>query len=495
MRRVQVLALAAGVAVMWGAGLVPVAGAGGGQAAQAKTVPAAGVWGQVTWVPGLGALNAGKNAQVLSVSCTSAANCGAGGYYQDRRGREQGFVVSEKHGVWGRAIEVPGLGALNQDGQAQVLSVSCALAGYCAAAGYYTGSHGRRQGFVVSEQNGAWGHVITEPGQGSGHQASGTASEVSCATAVNCTAGGSYTDSSGHGQGFVISEKNGTWGELTEVPGLAALNQGGSAQVLALSCAPAGNCAAGGSYTDSAGHQQGFAAVEKNGTWRQAIEVPGLAALNQGGSAQVLAFSCTRSAYCAAGGSYTDSSGNGQGFVASEKNGAWGQAIEVPGLGALNAQTDTPVAYVGSVSCTAPGDCTADGDYGQPYSWAFAATETNGVWGRAINIPGIASLGVGRWASAQSVSCTSPGNCAAGGDLENLSPEGDARAFVARQRNGDWSNATNVPGLGTILGKNGGDASVMSVSCGAPGNCTAAGYFTDSGGHQQGFVTRDRNPT
>jgi hypothetical protein len=495
MGRGQVLVLAAGVAVMWGAGLVPVAGLGGGTAARAGTVQAAGVWGEVTWVPGLGALNVGKDAEVLSVSCTSATNCGAGGYYRDRRGRDQGFVVSEKYGVWGRATEVPGLGALNQGGQAQVLSVSCALAGYCAAAGYYTGSHGRQQGFVVGEQNGAWGHAVAVPGPGSVYLGNGTASEVSCPTAADCTAGGSYGDSSGHGQGFVISEKNGAWGQRAELPGLEALNQGGSAGVLSVACASAGNCAAGGFYTDRAGHQQGFAAVEKNGAWGQATEVPGLEALNQGGSAQVLALSCTRDGYCAAGGSYTDNSGNGQGFAASEQDGIWRTAIEVPGLGALNAQTDTPVAYVGSVSCTAPGDCTADGDYGQPYSWAYAATQTNGTWGSAINIPGIASLGVGRWASAQSVSCTSPGDCAAGGDLENLSPEGDARAFVASQSNGHWSNATTVPGLGTILDKDGGDASVMSVSCGAPGHCTAAGYFTDSGGHRQGFVTRDRNPT
>jgi hypothetical protein len=37
-------------------------------------------------------------------------------------------------------------------------------------------------------------------------------------------------DSSGHGQASVVDEVNGTWGKAKEVPGTAALNQGGVAQ-------------------------------------------------------------------------------------------------------------------------------------------------------------------------------------------------------------------------------------------------------------------------
>ena len=50
----------------------------------------------------------------------------------------------------------------------------------------------------------------------------------------------------------------GTWGTAIEVPGTAALNQGGNAETLSVSCAPAGTCSAGGIYTDSSGHHQAF---------------------------------------------------------------------------------------------------------------------------------------------------------------------------------------------------------------------------------------------
>jgi hypothetical protein len=41
---------------------------------------AGGAWGAAAVVPGTAALNADGLAQVNAVSCTSAGNCGAGGY-------------------------------------------------------------------------------------------------------------------------------------------------------------------------------------------------------------------------------------------------------------------------------------------------------------------------------------------------------------------------------------------------------------------------------
>ncbi len=52
--------------------------------------------------------------------------------------------------------------------------------------------------------------------------------------------------------------QGGTWGQAEEVPGTAALNKAGGAQVNSVSCAPAGNCSAGGYYTDGSDHGQAF---------------------------------------------------------------------------------------------------------------------------------------------------------------------------------------------------------------------------------------------
>jgi hypothetical protein len=75
---------------------------------------------------------------------------------------------------------------------------------------------------------------------------------------------------------------------------------------------------AGESYLRARGHLQAFVADEVNGTWRTAVEVPGIAALNKGGSAGIDSMSRTSAGECSAGGSYTNSSGPVQAFVVSE---------------------------------------------------------------------------------------------------------------------------------------------------------------------------------
>src|ERR1700757_1518394 len=136
MRRHRAVMVLAGAAAVWcTAPLAVTAGpAAGGGARGGARGPAVGG-------PGSGTLNAGGFALVNSVSCASAGNCAAGGQYSGRKNgpvRFQGFVVSERNGSWGKAIEVPGSGTLNKGGSAELLSVSCGSAGTCAAGGDYT---------------------------------------------------------------------------------------------------------------------------------------------------------------------------------------------------------------------------------------------------------------------------------------------------------------------------------------------------------------------
>jgi hypothetical protein len=450
--------------------------AAGGQSA--KAVQAVGSWGRAFEVPGLRALNKGGHAEVFQVSCALPGSCAAGGFYRDRHGHGQGFVVSERNGLWGRAIEVPGLGALREGEQAWVLSVSCASPGNCAAGGFYGDRNDRRQGFVVSERNGRWRRAIEVPGLAALNKGRAEVVSVSCSLRRNCAAGGFYLDGDGHQEGFVVSEQSGRWGRAIEEPGPGTLNEQG-AGVVSVSCASPGNCAAGGQDGDG----QGFVVSEQHGVWGQAIEVPGLAALDQGRQAAVPSVSCASAGNCAAGGYYSEH--YSQGFVVSEQHGVWGQAIEVPGLAALNKGG---YAAVVSVSCASAGNCAVGGSYTVNPNYVhegFVVSEQNGVWGRASKVPGLGALNKGGYAEVVSVSCASAGNCAAGGDYQDQHhhPQG----FVVSEKNGVWRRAVEVPGLGTLNKR--GDASVFSVSCAAPGRCAAGGHYTGRSGHRQGFVS------
>jgi len=420
-RRLAAIVAAAAAALM--AGASPAAA----QAAGARAV-SGGAWGTAREVTGLAALNQGGFANITSVSCASPGTCSAGGSYTDSSGGGQAFVVSEVNGSWGKAKEVPGLAALNQGGSALITSVSCARAGTCAAGGSYTDSSGGQQAFVVNETNGSWGTAQEIPGTAALNQGgSAFTGSLSCARAGTCAAGGWYTDSSGGQQAFVVSEAGGRWGTAQQVPGTAALNQAGSAGTTSVSCTPAGTCTAAGGYTDGSGSGQAFVVSEVGGTWGTAQQIPGTAALNQGGNADPVSVSCARAGSCAVGGFYKDGSGHYQAFVASKTNGTWGAAEQVPGTAALNQGGH---AFTNAVSCAAAGTCSAGGFYfdGSGHRQAFVVTEVNGTWGTAQEVPGTAALNQGGNAETLSVSCAGAGTCAAGGIYTDSS--GHHQAFV-----------------------------------------------------------------
>jgi hypothetical protein len=388
----------------------------------AGAVARADSWGKAIEVPGLARLSAGHGGTLVAVSCSSRGDCAAAGNYDNRSGHGQAYVVSEKNGSWGTAIEVPRLATLNTGGNAQVTSLSCASAGNCAAGGFYTSSRGTRT-FVVSEKNGSWGRAIEVPGLAALNTSmSAGVGSVSCASAGNCAVAGTYRANAP--EAFFVSEKNGSWGTAIEVPGSAAF---GVATVASVSCASAGNCAAAGfsgSITNDAPSGP-LVASEKNGTWGNVTAVAGTTATARNSAGSV---SCGSVNYCAAGGSYAPSiEGPYQAFVVREKNGSWGNAIEVPGLAALNVGGN---ADVESVSCGQARYCAAGGTYrdGSGHQQAFVVSDINGAWGTAIEVPGSAALNTGGSAQVTSVSCASARYCAAGGYY--LTSSGDDEAFV-----------------------------------------------------------------
>jgi hypothetical protein len=446
--------------------------------------PAAPAWGAAIQVPGTAALNADGHAETDSVSCASAGNCSAGGEYTDGSDAEQAFVASQVSGTWGAAIEVPGIAALNKGMLSQVESVSCAAAGNCSAGGYYYDSFGASQAFVASQVNGTWGSAIELPGTAT-LNAGGNAqvNSVSCPSAGNCTAGGTYASSSGKTQAFVVREVNGTWRAATEVRGTAALNAGGAAAIDSVSCASAANCTAGGMYTNSLGRLQAFVVSLVSGSWHAATEVPGTALLNLGGAAAISSVSCASAGNCGAGGYYTDLLGRMQAFVASQVAGTWGSAVEVPGTAALNAGG---AAQVDSVSCVTAGSCAAGGEYADSSTrgQAFVVRQVSGTWGSAVEVPGTAALNAGGSAYVASVSCTAAGSCSAGGTY--AVSNGDFQAFVVSLVSGTWGSAAEVPGSAALNA--GRDAQVNSVSCASASSCSAGGSYTDSSRHGQAFV-------
>jgi len=408
----------------------------------------------------------GIAAQVLSVSCAPDGNCAAGGIYYDASAPDsQAFVLTERNGQWGAPIEVPGLAPLLPNNSI-VKSVSCAPGG-CVAGGSYQSPSGKLSyAFVTNEKNGRWSPLVTIAGASTAASAFSWVGSVSCSGPGNCAAGGFPA--------FVVSEVNGRWGRAYHF----AAGKNGRVKV---SCASAGNCTAG---------WKTFVASERNGHWGRPIAVPGLRALGTG--AGIASLSCTAAADCAVGGLYNKIFAGESVFVASERNGRWGKALELPGFTSMLNQTG--FADFAAVSCYSAGNCVTGGSYGFPAGFAggvlepFVAAERNGRWGNARRVPGtlppdatICQPSGGPCVSGAvlSVWCAPGGPCAAGG-VGNTTSTSAAPAFVAMYKNGRWIKATEIPGPAAN------DSAVQSVSCTRAGKCVAGGV---------GFVADENNGT
>jgi hypothetical protein len=494
---VPVVAVAAGAALVlpgW-AGTAAAARTGqpgpAAQAAPAALGAAARIrWGKAEPVPGLAALNKGHNASVSVVwgqayggpnwtpgalACWGAGGCVAGGYYTDSHGHSQAWVAEERKGRWGKAIEVPGTAALNQGADASVHDVSCARTSVCAVVGTYTDKNGNTQTFTANERDGRWSTAVEVPYPALKNASIGV---VWCAAGGLCAAGGGFNGPGGTTYAWVRTEVHGRWQRAVEVPGLAALNTDGDGSVYhsglsSVSCASAGNCSAGGQYqigTVNPAIYEPFVVTETDGTWGSAEEVPGIESVSPQGYADGNAtlITCPSAGNCTAAG--YDQPGNpnycetaagtpavarpdvpGQppewtcagSFVVNEKDGTWGQAAAAPGLTALLWLT-----------CPAAGDCVVTGaqDTGNDVPTGELISETNDHWAAPLVL---ASTGI-----VVSVSCASPGYCAAGGVNAANS------AFIISEWRGTWGKVITPGGIPAgYTASDPAGALVTSVAC------------------------------
>lgn len=380
---------------------------------------------------------------------------------------------------WGAGTEasLPADGASNP--QAVLNSVSCSAAGACSAVGFYFGQDGDRQGLLSTESAGLWapGTEVTPPGDADANPQVDVYA-VSCASAGNCTAVGTYDDSSGHAQGLLLTESGGVWSAATK----AALPSGAAsdpaAALDAVSCASAGDCTAVGTYRDSSGDQQGLLLTESGVTsWTsQEAPVPAGAAANP--DVVLNSVSCGSPAGCTAVGSYTDGT-QGQGLLLTQSGNSWSTAEAALPTGGI-------AATVSSVSCAAAGDCTAVGSYTEgSFTQGLLLTQSSGSWGTGAE----ASLPTGgTGANLASVSCVSSGDCAAVGVYTDSA--GNGQGLLLSKSGGTWDTGGEV-GLPAGASSSSQDADADSVSCSSAGNCSAVGTYFDDADQQQGFLATE----
>jgi hypothetical protein len=317
------------------------------------------------------------------------------------------------------------------DAHAFLFGVSCTSAGNCAAVGHYVDTSSHSQAMTATETSGTWARAtkVTAPSD-AGTDAHAFLFGVSCTSAGNCAAAGLYHDASSHSQAMSATETSGTWAQATKVTAPTDAGTDPAAILVGVSCTSAGNCAGVGQYTDASSHSQAMTATETSGTWAQAIKVTAPTDAGTDPAAELFAVSCTSAGNCAAVGQYTDASSHSQAMAATETSGTWAPATKV------TAPTDAgtePAAILVGVSCTSAGNCAAVGRYGDnstptTHQQAMSATETSKTWAQATKVTAPTHAGTNPGAILAGVSCTSAGSCAGVGSYEDSSSHGQAMA-------------------------------------------------------------------
>lgn len=443
---------------------IPVAGASSPR--QAHTAPAPSsrysVVQPAVFAPGL--QNASPYDYFLDVSCAAPGDCTAVGQFFAADDDNQAMTQTSTNGVWAPAQPANfGDDFPTPYRNGAFTSVSCTSRGNCTAVGY-TGNLAIAQTLT----NGVWGHVVVIPFSSSILRSPDGPNDhlysISCSSPGNCTAAGDYGNENGYDVPMTAQMIGGVWGPAT--PGLFPSNYDLSpnASYTKISCASAGNCTAAGSYYRWPTGMETYLSTSTAGAWSTAVVVPNF---------QMMSLSCSGPGSCTASGHTTDSNGGTIAATVSSTNGIWGSldVLELP----------YPNSALISVDCTAPGSCTAVGYYDDAdwHSTPVMETSVGGVW-----LTPVIGVTVTEGSSSDpaangllaSVSCTSAGYCSAAGSTYD--GNGGAEGITITQTKGSWSAATTASFSPSVSGQPRGDA-FYTISCSAPGSCTAAGNFTD----------------
>ncbi len=369
------------------------------------------------------------NLTIVSLSCASMNECAMGGNYQDTKGDTQSFVAAKTAGVWSSAQKVilPA-GAATTGQVSSVRTVSCGVARSCSAVGYYldnTTPHARTLGFTLSDSGSTWSSArsLTLPA-GANFNPFVAVGQTVCATANTCAAIGSYLDGENVARGLVMSRTGVTWSTRTLVLSANA-NAYPEASLSELTCVSAGNCVAIGTFISTSGAIDGLTVTETRGVWGRAhaMVMPDDAAA----SPHVFFYGyggvdCSSVGNCAAGGQYRDRAGAYQGFLLNEVHGTWRPATRLTLPGGANAAGRN--GGVVAVTCRTNGTCSAGAAYldAAGHYQALLVNEVDANWlaGQKVALPGAATT-VGVAGGIYAVVCHASGPCTASGSYLDTS--------------------------------------------------------------------------
>jgi hypothetical protein len=398
-------------------------------------------------------------------------------------------------GIAQKAIEAPRSSGAAKKKAGLVEQVACSSAKECAALG----------GWLYTEQGGKW-----KARKAPSLVLAGSANlrSLACSTPGRCEAVGT----AGAQHVVHVSESGRLWkvGAVALPPDAAAIDppSGPQPSLSSVSCFPTAGCVAVGGYEASDDTTHPLLVPMSGGNWHAGTtaQLPANAATSPGpdfpGAGGGLSFvACQNAGHCTAVGTYVnaDASDSDYPWVLTETGGHWARGAEarLPAnasvLGDLERGASPFFGFTG-LSCPSAGNCTAVGGYEDKASAeeGLLLAERKGVWSQGVNAPlprkAIPNSEPNEFTTPlTSVSCAAPNDCAAAGWYV-INRSGKEHGLLLTERAGTWkASALVLPAKARAPG----GVFLTSVSCPARGSCVAVGYYGNHG-KTHGLVVRER---
>jgi hypothetical protein len=293
------------------------------------------------------------DVSLSAVTCASTYLCVAAGSYLDSSGNYQGLLIAG-HGTSWTATEAPLPANAGASPIVGLLGVTCASASQCIAVGYYTDSKLSYQGLLLTWHRSSWTATEAPLPAGAGTNPGANLSGIACPSASTCVATGAYMNSSSAYQGLLLAGHGSSW-TATKAPLPAGTNADPAASLSGVTCPPASTCTVTGYYSSTAG-QEGLLLAGRGTAWT-ATKAP-LPTTSTDPEASVGDVTCPATSACLAAGAYHVSSGESRGFLLTGRGSSW-TATQPPVP--ANAQPGSYVEAITSVACPSRASCDAAG--------------------------------------------------------------------------------------------------------------------------------------
>jgi hypothetical protein len=425
------------------------------------------------------------NGQVTLLSCLSAGNCLAGGWYGTNSGATETFFTHELNQNWSIGTKVPDPAG----GYGLMLSaISCATT-QCIGVGqsslgatlvqYNWSTQSFQATSVVNFANNLLDTTHS------------SLKDVTCISDGNCVAVGSVNATPGTNSSrlLVDSMTSGAWSnaETVALPSSAgATNPAVSAGQVG--CISTARCVYIGSFVTTDGVSRPFITIRQDGVWHSASSpsMPSNAAAQ--GSQTLSELSCVTGGSCTAVGTYHTTTGTLVPFSVTITTNAIGPGVQIP-LPANAAPA--PKAFLfgfHGLDCTSVGNCSLGAQYSYQVNTVkhfggFLTSEVNGVWSARsqaafMQVPTGADS-AGQFGGVVGMSCWSAGNCA--GAVAYVDGARQYQVGVVLETAGVWASVTPVSmPSGRPAGAAGG---LYALRCFTAATCSGVGSYQGYSGY------------